>query len=154
MLTYRRASLQDVDAVYRLICDMEQKELPKERFQEIFLWQLDREGYYCLLCLKDGAVAGALNLRFEWQLHHGERIAEILEFAVDPACRNQGIGREMLARACRLAAEAGCTQIEVDCNQLRTDTHRFYQREGMRAFHYKFSRRLDGAGGTENAIGR
>lgn len=50
-------------------------------------------------------VIGALNMRFEAQLHHAEQIAEILEFAVAIKCRNNGIGKEMLAQSCRIAKD-------------------------------------------------
>ena len=151
---YRKSGIEDCEKVYLLICDMESRELPVERFREIYRGQLESGQYYCLVDERDGAVVGALNLRFEEQLHHAERIAEIMEFAVDSAFRNRGIGKGMLEEACRIAQEYGCTQIEVACNQLRKDTHRFYLREGMHNFHYKFSRSLTGDNSAENAIGR
>ena len=85
---------------------------------------------------------------------HTEQIAEILEFAVASACRNNGIGKEMFFRSCQIAEDNGCTQIEVDCNQLRIDTHRFYMREDMHNFHFKFSKRLVGDNIQQNIIGR
>lgn len=88
------------------------------------------------------------------ELHHCECIAEIMEFSVNPAYRSKGIGKQMLDEAIHVAKEYGCSQIEVACNQLRTNTHRFYLREDMNNFHYKFSRRLTGDICTENALGR
>ena len=151
---YRKADADDCAAVYDLICDMEHKKLPCDRFREIFASQADNDHYYCLLCEEDGKVIGELNLRFEEQLHHADRIAEIMEFAVAPGCRNRGVGKAMLEQACLIAKEHGCAQIEVACNQLRTDTHRFYLREGMHNFHYKFSKPLSGSDSAENAFGR
>lgn len=77
-----------------------------------------------------------------------------MEFAVDSAYRNQGIGKEMLAKACELAKNYDCVQIEAACNQLREDTHRFYLREGMHNFHFKFSKSLVGNDTVQNAIGK
>lgn len=151
---YRKAARKDCEAVYGLICEMECKQLPFDRFAAIYEEQINNEYYYCLVREQDEQVLGILNLRFEEQLHHAERIAEIMEFAIDPAYRNQGIGREMLARACQIAKDFDCTQIEVACNQLRTDTHRFYLREGMHNFHFKFSRSLTGNDTAENELGR
>jgi len=133
---------------------MEQRQLEFSRFSAIYQKQINSGHYYCLVYESDEHVIGVLNLRFEEQLHHSECIAEIMEFAVDPAYRKQGIGKKMFAAACQLAKEFGCTQIEVACNQLRTDTHRFYLREGMQNFHFKFSRSLIGNDTTENAIGK
>ena len=39
------------------------------------------------------------------------------------------------------------------CNQLRKDTHRFYQREGMNNYHFKFSKGLGGKTVGENVLG-
>lgn len=151
---YRKGTREDCEAVYALICDMESRQLPFDRFREIYEAQLADPRYFCLVCEIESRVAGVLNLRFEEQLHHAGRIAEIMEFAVDACCRNQRVGAGMLEHACRLASEMDCIQIEVACNQLREDTHRFYLREGMHNFHYKFSRSLTGEDVSENALGR
>ncbi|MEE0111482.1 MAG: GNAT family N-acetyltransferase [Oscillospiraceae bacterium] len=151
---YRKAALDDCESIYQLICEMEQKTLPYSRFADIFRKQLQNEQYYCIVCEKDGRVVGVLNLRLEEQLHHAQRIAEILEFVVSASCRSQGIGKEMLSWACRIAGDLGCTQIEVACNQLRTDTHRFYIREGMHNYHFRFSKSLTGEDAGGNRLGR
>lgn len=139
---YRKATMQDCESIYALLCDMEQTQLPFQRFSAIYARQLENQNYYALVRAEGEKVLGVINLRFEEQLHHASLIAEILEFAVDPAYRNQGVGKELFAEACRLAKEAGCLQIEVACNQIRTDTHRFYAREGMHSSHFKFTKPL------------
>lgn len=151
---YREGTFEDCQAVYDLICEMECKRLPFERFSRIYQEQIGDRNYHCLVYEQEGRVCGILNLRFEEQLHHAEWIAEILEFAVASDYRKSGIGKELFEYACRIAKEAGCSQIEVACNQLRTDAHRFYLREGMHNFHFKFSKFLRGADSSENAIGR
>ena len=165
-LLFRKATQADEGQVYALICDMEQKELPREAFAAIFARQLEDEHYCCLVCELDQSesgqsgqqpeLAGVLNLRLEDQLHHAGRIAEIMEFAVAASCRSGGLGRLLFARACDLAREQGCTQIEVACNQLRTRTHGFYLKQGMHNFHFKFSKSLTGtdADAGENRLGR
>ena len=151
---YRKATVSDCTKIYDLICDMERRVLPFERFQDIFYNQLNNNHFYCLVNDNNDRVIAVLNLRFEEQLHHTDRIAEIMEFAVDAAFRGQGIGKAMLEEACKIAREQGCSQIEVACNQLREDTHRFYLREGMHNFHYKFSKSLAGNDTDANAIGK
>ena len=113
---YRKASLNDVKGIYSLMCDLEGTDLPFESFYAIYREQLNSAGHYCLICVHNEAVLAVLNLRFERQLHHCERIAEIMEFVVDASCRNQGIGKEMLERASQIAKEHGCSQIEAACN--------------------------------------
>ncbi|AKN33821.1 GNAT family acetyltransferase [Clostridium carboxidivorans P7] len=153
-MVYRKTTLEDCRAVYDLICNMENKKLPYDKFEKIYHNQINDFNYYCLVCEHEDMVIGALNMRFEDQLHHSERIAEILEFAVATAYRNMGIGKEMLSQSCQIAKDNGCSQIEVDCNQLRKDTHRFYIREGMHNFHFKFSKQLIGDNVQENALCR
>lgn len=153
-MNYRKSRAQDLNGVYRLVCALEERSLPLERFSEIYLNQLADKRYFCLVCEEGEKILGVLNMRFEEQLHHTEYIAEILEFAVDFSRRSEGIGKKMLETACKTAAEFGCTQIEAACNQLRTDTHRFYLREGMNNFHFRFSKSLAGSNAAENAIGR
>lgn len=175
-LKYRKAQSGDCRAVYNLMCQLEQTELPFDRFSEIYNEQTANENYYCLLCENfdnehngsadghddsmdehTGNVIAALNMRFERQLHHCDRIAEMTEFAVDAEYRSKGIGKEMFARACQIAKDFGCPQIELATNQLRTDAHRFYEREGMHNFHFKFSKSLlakDQDSAAENVIGR
>ena len=151
---YRKSEEKDCKAIYDLICDMENKQLPYDIFEEIYRNQLARKDMYCIIREENGKVQAMLNLRFEEQLHHCEKIAEIMEFVVDAGSRDIGVGKEVLEEACRVAREYGCSQIEVACNQLRKDTHRFYEREGMYNFHYKFSRRLMGEDSNDNVLGR
>ena len=143
---FRKSERNDCEGIYRLICELEGKELPFEKFSSIYLEQLENRNYYCLVCERDGRMAAVLNLRFEGQLHHADRIAEIMEFAVGAPYRSRGIGKEMLAEACRIAKEHGCGQIEVACNRMREGAHRFYQREGMEQTHYRFLKMLEQSG--------
>lgn len=149
---YRKGTIDDCKGVYDLICGLESKQLSFDRFLNIYQKQLNDSHYYCLVCEHDNNIIGVLNLRFEEQLHHVNYIAEILEFAVSTSYRKRGIGKEMFTYACQLAKEYGCIQIEVACNQLRTDAHRFYEREGMHNFHFKFSKSLIEENAGENSI--
>lgn len=101
-------------------------------------------------------VVAFINLRYESQLHHAARVAEILELVVDPAERGRGLGGALFDYACDQARAHGCRQIELTTNQLRRDAHRFYARKGMLNSHYKFTMPLDleaGAAPRENRIG-
>ncbi|MBQ8507929.1 MAG: GNAT family N-acetyltransferase [Clostridia bacterium] len=139
---YRRANAGDFDAVYALICELEEQALDRDKIGEIYAQQLQDRRYCCLLCELDGEIVGMLNLRFEEQLHHAGTVAEILEFAVSYHHRSRGIGRELFAEACQIARDKGCMLIEAASNQRRLDAHRFYQREGMQSRSIKFSMSL------------
>lgn len=151
---YRTADIDDCSKIYDLICELEGKQLPFQKFAEIYQKQLNSKFYECIVCEYDDNIVGVLNLRFEEQLHHANYIAEIMEFVVSTSYRNRGIGKEMFDVACQRAEKFGCSQIEVACNQLRKDTHRFYEREGMHNFHFKFSKSFLDEDASINAIGR
>ena len=151
---YRKSNINDCRAVYNLICDLENRQLPFDSFCEIYEEQVSNKNYYCLVCEYDNEIIGVLNLRFEKQLHHSGYIAEIMEFVIKSSHRKMGVGKEMLNIACQISRDAGCIQIEAASNQLRKDTHRFYLREGMNNFHFKFSKPLNGEVPKENKIGR
>ena len=89
---YRKGTEKDCKAVYGLICALEDSTLPFTRFSDIYREHLRDRRYFCLVWEEGGEVMGVLNLRFEKQLHRAEKVAEILEFVVQAACRSRGIG--------------------------------------------------------------
>lgn len=136
---FRLAEAKDWEAVYRLVCVLEETEFPAGRFEEIFRAQMESPLYACCLWEENGVTAAALTLRFEDQLHHCDKVAEILEFAVDPGLRGGGIGHKLLAEALGLCREKGCCLVELSCGQRRKDAHRFYTREGFVNTHCRFT---------------
>ena len=149
----RKSELKDTEALYQLMCDLENKELPYETFKTIYMQQLQNEHMYCLVEEIDGKIVAMLNMRFETQLHHCEKIAEIMEFIVNDHYRSLGIGKKMFSKAVEVSKAHHCSQIELATNQLRKKAHQFYEREGMSNFHYKYSMRLDNQKFSENKIG-
>ena len=135
----RRGNAGDFDAVYRLICELENQTFDRRKLHEIYMQQLQDMHYCCLVYEFEGEIVGMLNMRFEMQMHHAGMVAEILEFAMSGQHRSQGIGHELFAEACRIARSESCTFIEAVSNQVRRDAHRFYLREGMQNRSYKFS---------------
>ena len=161
---YRKATLNDCEKVYHLICNMERKQLPFDRFYLIYQEQINNRHYYCLVCEYDNNVIGVLNLRFEEQLHHsayGYNLRTISHryFIVEKFYpmdfRKSSKNPIQKSKFFNLADMFGYkTMPKVACNQLRKDTHRFYLREGMHNFHFKFSKSLNGNDTEENIIGK
>lgn len=149
----RVATANDMESIYSLICNMEQKVLDRDEFEQIFIEQLSCDNKPLLVFEQGNEILGALSLRIEYQLHHCAKIAEIMEFSVKESQRSKGIGKALFDAACQKSKDAGCVQIEVCCNMLRTKAHHFYKREGMHNFHYKFSMDLQGQVVTENKLG-
>ena len=80
-LTFRSAASEDCSFVYDMICDMEAKALPYPAFKAIFLEQINNANHDFILGELGSAVVAVIHLRYENQLHHAGRIAEIMEFA-------------------------------------------------------------------------
>ena len=138
----RIGTLDDCHAVYSLICEMENCELDYVSFREIYGKMLKCNAYAVLVAVEDNNVVGEITLRFEEQLHHCAKIAEIMECAVQENFRSRGIGRLFLENACELAKKQNCVQIEVSSNQVRLRAHKFYERAGMKNTHYKLCKSL------------
>lgn len=149
----RKAEFNDCQKIYELICDMENKQFQYDTFSKIFQKQMNHSNYYCLVYETDKRVIGVINLRVEEQLHHCEKIAEVMEFAVQKNYRKQGVGKKLFEYACEMMRNVGCSQIELATNQLRKDAHRFYVREGMKNYHFKFSKSLINKTPENNVIG-
>ena len=153
-ITYRFATHEDCHQVYGLICELEGKQLPFERFCRIWEKQMNNSDYISLVCEESGILLGVLNLRFEDQLHHTALITEIMELSVKAELRSKGIGKALLQWAYQIAKEKGSLRIEASCNQLRVHAHQFYLREGMKNFHFKFTHNLLNNDPEENTLGQ
>jgi GNAT superfamily N-acetyltransferase len=68
--------------------------------------------------------------------------AWVEDLAVDPDRRSQGVGKALLDGAKDWARERGATHLELDSALVRTDAHRFYEREGSEYKAYSFGWRL------------
>ena len=139
-MQYRLATMNDVKYVYDLICDLEEKVLDYNNFQIFFEQYVESESYLSILAIENSSVVGCINLRLEYQLHHAARIAEIMELVVGGNARSSGIGTRLFAEAEKLAKERGCIQIEVCCNQSRTRSHNFYEKQKMQNSHFKYTK--------------
>lgn len=141
----RRAEEGDLGRIAALIGDMERHGFAPEPLYARWSEQLDCGRYTCLVACVDHEVAGLINLRCEWQLHHERPVAEIMELVVDPGERGRGVGGVLFGAASRLARKLGCELIEVHSKNERTAAHRFYERQGMVKTHVHLTLPLDGS---------
>ncbi len=142
-MNIRLAKINDLKDIYDLICDMESTQLDYKKFEEIFIRYLENENFYSIVAEEDDLIIACLNLRIEYQLHHVEKIAEIMELAVKKEYRSKGVGKILLDKAKEISKDNNCLQMEVCCNQIREKAHKFYQREGMKNSHFKFTMELN-----------
>ncbi|MCD7907621.1 MAG: GNAT family N-acetyltransferase [Clostridium sp.] len=129
--------------IYALICELENEVMDRAMLQEIYLRNLKEPDIVCLIALDNGAAAGFASVHIQYLLHHAARIAELQEIVVAKQYQGRGVGSLLFSEIKKAAAAADCLQLEVCCNRKRTDSHRFYQKQGMAASHFKFTMALD-----------
>ncbi|MBL5885748.1 aminoalkylphosphonate N-acetyltransferase [Lelliottia aquatilis] len=138
----RRATPEDAQAVYGLICELKQAEFDQRAFNAGYLANLqDRNMHYHLAEL-DGHVVGMIGLHLQFHLHHANWIGEIQELVVLPQARGLKVGSQLLAWAEDFARDAGAEMTELSTSVKRVDAHRFYLREGYAQSHFRFTKAL------------
>ena len=138
----RRATTEDSDAVYALICELKQHVFDRHAFTVGFTANLSDPNLRYQLAQRDGEVVGMIGLHLQFHLHHVNWIGEIQELVVMPQARGLGVGSQLLAWAEAQAREAGADMTELSTNVTRVDAHRFYQREGYTQSHFRFTKPL------------
>lgn len=125
-----------------MLCDLENEVLDRTAFAQVFQHNLSDPDIAYVVAEWDGKVVGIASCHVQSLLHHAARVGEVQEMYVDPALRSQGVGKKLLEELIRFAEGRGAVNLEVTSNQIRLDTHRFYEREGFRCTHYKLVRKL------------
>ncbi|HFZ8994564.1 TPA: aminoalkylphosphonate N-acetyltransferase [Citrobacter freundii] len=138
----RRATPDDTDAVYALICELKQAEFDHQAFSAGFAANLQDHNMRYQLALLDGQVVGMIGLHMQFHLHHANWIGEIQELVVMPQARGLKVGSRLLAWAEAEARQAGAEMTELSTNVKRHDAHRFYLREGYEQSHFRFTKAL------------
>jgi PhnO protein len=138
-LTLRACRPDDFESVYRMICILENQTMNRKGMEEVFLNALNRSDRYYLIALSDGLPAGFGSLHLQGLLHHAGISAEIEELVVLPEFRNQKIGSHLYQALYKIAREKQAAVFEVASNRIRNDAHRFYESQGLKKSHYKFT---------------
>ncbi len=134
----REAQWDDREAVYQLVCQLEDYTFDREKITILFERNLDNPTIRYICAELDGVVIGFGSLYINELLHHCGKVGEIQELVVDSNYRDQGIGGLLMDDLLKWADQEGCVQVEVACNQIRTSAHGFYFSKGFINSHYKF----------------
>lgn len=140
--TIRRAVPSDTLALHAMLSSLEETPLPFADFKAIFSANLAHPLIAYWLAEYDQRPIGMISCHIQGLLHHAGRIAEIQEMFVEEPFRSRGIGKSLVAIVEQFARENKAQLLEVTTNQKRTDTHRFYLREGFVASHIKLVKSL------------
>jgi len=136
----RKAIKSDLDAVYRLMRQLSNRDFTRKQFDDCYIYHL--ESGRILVYEKDYSIIGCLTFDIHYPLHFSRKTAEIVNIVVDENVRSGGIGRDLLAEFEKIALDYGCVCIEVDSGKHREAAHRFYEREGFVCNHYKLRKEL------------
>lgn len=138
----RRATAEDTDAVYGLICELKQKAYDQQTFAAGFAANLNNPSQRYQLALVNGEIVGLIGLQIMFPLNQNCWIGEIQELVILPQMRGLNIGQRLLAWAEEEARRSGASLVELSSGKVRTDAHRFYLREGYQQSHFRFKKAL------------
>ena len=138
----RPATPADTDAVYGLICELKQKEYPRQTFAAGFAANLNNPSQRYQLALVNGEIVGLIGLQMMFPLNLNCWIGEIQELIILPQMRGLNIGQQLLNWAEEEARQRGASLMELSSGKVRTDAHRFYLREGYQQSHFRFKKML------------
>lgn len=136
-LMVRRAIPDDLSDVVALLSQLHEDEAPPlvgEDLTSTFAEILSSRTRALLVASRDGATVGTLDLFAMANLTRGGRPwAGIENLVVDVACRQQGIGRALVAVAVDTALEAGCYKVQLVSHHKRDAAHALYSHTGFTA---------------------
>ncbi|MGR3810226.1 GNAT family N-acetyltransferase [Jiulongibacter sp. NS-SX5] len=138
----KQALPEDLNLIYDYTCSLEEEELNKGLFENIFSKNVLNPDWLIYLIQLNSITVGFCSLHLKDSLHHAERIAEIEEFYITKLARNKKIGSstlDLLKKECR---KREIFQLEVTTNTKREKAFQFYKNNGFKPSHHKLTTRL------------
>jgi PhnO protein len=137
----RKATLIDIDAIYKFNCLLEDTVFDKTLFATYFHENLSNKHnfYFIAEDISNSKIIGYISCHGQILLHHLGLVFEIQEMFVDDFYRNQGIGKALL-QCLEESLPANCKSLEVTAQNKRLSTHEFYQSNGFKSTHLKFTK--------------
>lgn len=139
MIHIEPAREEDLDFVYTCMNELTGETFDPGVFGDMFRQFLQSENAFPLIITNNNEKIGYMGMLTHIQLHHCGKVAEIHELFVLPAFRSSGVGRVAVEFARTFAREKGCVMIELSSNIKRTEAHRFYQANGFKHTHTRFT---------------
>lgn len=134
------ANRNHAEAIAQLLIQMgypDSVEAIAERIEEN-----QRPGYKIFVAELNLRIVGVIVTHTYTYLHAPGLIGRIMTFCVDESIRGTGIGKQLLAHAEKYLARLKCVKVELNCNNRRTDTHRFYKQRGYEQTSLHFVKKL------------
>ena len=138
-LQIRKIQIQDLDFVYKSICELENEELDFQIFKEIFNENIANPNNLYLIAENENEGVGFISFHTQNLLHHCGRVGEIQEFFVHQNHRGKGIGRRLIEKIIQYAEKNKLKSIEVTTNRRRVENVLIYENLGFTLSHNKFT---------------
>jgi len=135
----RKVEKQDLDFVYKAICELENEVLDFEVFKEIFNENISNQKNVYLIAENENEGLGFISFHTQNLLHHCGLVGEIQEFFIHQKYRGQGVGKQLIERIMNYADENNLKSIEVTTNKRRVENVLIYENLGFGLTHNKFT---------------
>lgn len=135
----RKIQTQDLDFVYKSICELENEVLDFETFKTIFIENISNPNYLYLLAENENESLGFITFHIQNLLHHCGLVGEIQEFFIDKNHRGKGVGRKLVGEIIHFSEQNKLKSIEVTTNKKRVENVLIYENLGFTLSHNKFT---------------
>ncbi|MCC9062099.1 GNAT family N-acetyltransferase [Flavobacterium piscisymbiosum] len=135
----RKIQKQDLDFIYKAICELENEELDLVVFKEIFYENILNPKNLYLIAENESEGVGFISFHTQNLLHHCGLVGEIQEFFIHKDHRGKGIGRQLIEKIMHYADQNNLKSIEVTTNKRRVENVLIYENLGFGLTHNKFT---------------
>lgn len=138
-INIRKVEKQDVDFVYKAICELENEVLDFEVFERIFNENISNSKNLYLIAENESEGLGFISFHTQNLLHHCGLVGEIQEFFIHQKHRGKGVGRLLINEIKNFAEQHNLKSIEVTTNKKRVENVAIYENLGFTLSHNKFT---------------
>lgn len=139
----RRATPDDIDPIYHLICDLEDNQMDRDAFENIYFRSLNNSlVHYIVAEVNNSVVIGFASLHVQHILHHTNPTGEVQELNIDSRYRDSGIGTLLMNELEGIAQSLNLEEIELTTRTHRERAQSFYKKLGYVNTHLKFVKKL------------
>lgn len=135
----RKIEKQDLDFVYKAICELENEILDFKVFETIFNENISNPKNLYLIAENESEGLGFISFHTQNLLHHGGLVGEIQEFFIHQNYRGQGVGRLLINEIKDFSEKNNLKSIEVTTNKRRVENVAIYENLGFGLTHNKFT---------------
>ncbi len=127
----RKATLEDVDAVYALVCEMRKNPPPRPSFEALYKSAIIAP-HRCIVYATDGAVPiGFAEFEMQTTLATCAAVGIVHELYVTPDFRGRNVGTGMLIFLTSFAKQLGCSLLQTSISRVNLRSESFLERNGF-----------------------